>query len=219
MELQKQRARIKEAFNDNGLPELSETNEILPPFSLSNLTYLEEAFYFIPVALALQLQRAGQYTAALDWYRTVYDYTVSLDIRKIYYGLKREETYEAGYNRGTLDNWLSAPLDIHKIASTRRNTYTRFTLFSVLRCLLADADAEFTRDTAESLPNARTLYETALELLDTTPELQQYLGNGWHPVCNPAVRNHRNRAGHHGRARRFYVSTGPSQTGGTNGPD
>lgn len=175
-ELQIRQSWIATVFDNNGLQDSSETNEIQPPFSLSNLTYLEDAFYFVPAALALQLQRAGQYTAALDWYRTVYDYTVPLDIRKIYYGLQREETYEAGYNRGTLDNWLSDPLDIHKIASTRRNTYTRFTLFSILRCLLADADAEFTRDTAESLPNARTLYETALELLDTTPELQQYLG-------------------------------------------
>jgi hypothetical protein len=59
------------------------------------------------------------------------------------------------------------PLNPHLIASTRLNAYTRFTLLSIVRCLLAYADAEFTRDTTESLPRARTLYRTALELLET----------------------------------------------------
>src|SRR5207248_7185831 len=52
------------------------------------------------------------------------------------------------------------------IAATRANAYTRYTLMSLTRCLLEFADAEFTRDNAESVARARTLYETALELLD-----------------------------------------------------
>ena len=34
--------------------------------------YLREIFYFVPMALALQLQKSGQYLAALDWFRVVY---------------------------------------------------------------------------------------------------------------------------------------------------
>jgi len=136
------------------------------------LTYLQEAFYFVPMAIALQLQRARQYTAALDWFRSVYDYTKPLEDRKIYYGLELEEDEEYGYER--YDDWLLDPLNPHAVAETRRSTYTRFTLLSIIRCFLDYADAEFTRDTAESLPRARTLYETALELLEL-PELNQYL--------------------------------------------
>jgi hypothetical protein len=125
--------------------------------------YLEEAHYFVPVHLAMQLQRRGHYVPALDWFRTVYDYSVPVDQRKIYAGLAREESLGTAYQRS--DDWLLDPLNPHGIAATRANAYTRFTLIALVRCLLDYADAEFTRDTAESVPRARTLYGTALELL------------------------------------------------------
>src|SRR5262249_1356517 len=63
--------------------------------------------------------------------------------------------------------WLrNDPLDPHRIAHTRRGTYTRFTLLAIIRCLLDFGDAEFTRDTPESIPRARLLYETAVAVLD-----------------------------------------------------
>ncbi len=140
--------------------------------SLSIITYLEEAYYFVPVHLALALQKSGEYLAALDLLRTVYDYTTDVSKRKIYYGLVAEESLANTYKRG--QDWLLDPLNPHAIASTRRNTYTRFTLIAIIRCLLDYADAEFTQDTAESNPRARRLYLTALELLET-PELKQSL--------------------------------------------
>ncbi|MBI3969614.1 MAG: hypothetical protein HY329_28560, partial [Chloroflexi bacterium] len=136
----------------------------------SNLTYLEEAF--VPVQLALQLQARGEYTTALDWYRTVYDYSQPVDSRKMWPGLEQEETLAPLYARA--EDWLRDPLNPHAIAATRANACTRFTLLSLVRCFLEFADAEFTRDTAESVPRARTLYLTALELLDL-PELKQRL--------------------------------------------
>lgn len=139
----------------------------------STLIYLREAYYFVPMLLALQLQKRGEFTRALDWFRTVYDYSAPVGYRKIYYGLVQEESQDPGYERE--DEWLLDPLDPHAIAATRRNTYTRFTLLSLVRCFLQYADAEFTRDTAESVARARTLYLTALELLDDDA-LKQQLG-------------------------------------------
>ena len=74
-----------------------------------------------------------------------------------------------------ISDWLVDPLDPHRIASTRTKAYTRFTLFTVIGCFLDYADSEYTQDTAESVPRARMLYLTALELLDA-PELRQTLG-------------------------------------------
>lgn len=133
-------------------------------FPLSNLVYLQEAYYFLPIHLALQLQKVGHYGAALDWFRTVYDYAAPRKRRKIYYGLVQEESLDADDRRS--QNWLQDPLNPHRIAESRPNTYTYYTLLSLIRCLLDYADAEFTRDTAESNERARTLYLTALELLD-----------------------------------------------------
>jgi len=139
--------------------------------------YLHEAYHATPMHLALQLQHRGQYVSALDWQRTVYDFTAPEDppssLRKIYYGLKLEEDYSAEFKREA--DWLLDALNPHAIA-TRKNTYTRFTLISIARCLLDFADAEYTRDTAESVPRARTLYMTVLDLLDL-PELKQHLGS------------------------------------------
>ncbi len=141
----------------------------------STLTYLEEAYYFLPVQLALYLQKRGYYISALDWLRNVYDYTVpdrqGTKIRKIYYPLKEEEIFTTDYKR--FQNWLLDPLNPHFIAENRAHTYTRFTLISIIRCLLAYANAEFTLDTAESIARARSLYITAVELLETEELKQQ----------------------------------------------
>jgi hypothetical protein len=138
-----------------------------------NLAYLEEYYYAVPIQLAFELQRNGHYVAALDWFRTVYDYTEPLGPdRKVWYGLVHEEALPNAFAR--IDDWLLDPLNPHAIAQTRVNTHSRFVLLSLIRCFLAYADDEFTRDSAESLERARVLYLTALELLDA-PELQQRL--------------------------------------------
>jgi hypothetical protein len=141
--------------------------------SRPNRAYFEEAWYFVPVQIALALQQRGHYTAALDWYRTVLDYTAPFAARKVYYGLVEEESLSTTLDRPA--NWLLDALDVHTIAASRLEAYTRFTLLSEIRCLLDFADAEFTADTSESVPRARTLYMTALDLLD------------W-PVVKPQVR-------------------------------
>jgi hypothetical protein len=160
-DLQARRTDIQNAFN---------AVFVDPSSQLVNAVYLEEAYYFVPVQLALQLQGRGEYIAALDWFRTAYDYSVPVALRKIYYGLTLEESLPSVYQRGP--DWLLDPLNPHTIAATRANTYTRYTLLSIIRCLVEFADAEFTRDTAESVPRADILYSTALGLFDT-PELKQ----------------------------------------------
>ena len=142
-------------------------NMLNPGAPASVLAYLEEAYYFVPIYLALQLKRQGHYISALDWFRNVYDYRQPINQRKISYVLEREESFSEDYER--FAGWLLDPLNPHEIAVGRTETYTRFTLLSLVRCLLDYADAEFTLDTAESVPRARTLYTTALELLDCEP--------------------------------------------------
>lgn len=130
---------------------------------VSNAEYLGEAYYFLPMWIARQLCRAGHYDEALDWYRLVYDYSLPSD-RKIAWILRAEEDRQnAGQREGS---WLDS-LNPHRIARYRENAYTQFTLFFIARCLLDYADDEFARDTGESLQRARTLYETALDILQT----------------------------------------------------
>lgn len=126
--------------------------------------WFQEIFYFVPMAIALQLARAGEYLAALDWYQTVYAYQLPLAQRKIYRGLELENTF---WSRAhvTLDIWLRQELNPHYFARRRKFAYSRFTIVSIVQCLLDYADSEFTAETDESLPRARALYLSALELL------------------------------------------------------
>ncbi|MCB1985019.1 MAG: peptidoglycan-binding protein [Burkholderiales bacterium] len=161
-ELQKRRKRINSAWSSN------------KGGAKFNLIYLEEAYYYVPMQLALQLQKQKYYIAALDWFRNVYDYTIpedsSTESRKIYYWLSEEESLKQTFGRYA--DWLRDPLDPHLIATTRLNAYTRFTLQSIVNCLLDYADTEFTTDTSESIAKARTLYRKALKLLESK-ELEQ----------------------------------------------
>jgi hypothetical protein len=142
------------------------------------LTYLREAYYFVPLQLQLSLHAAGHYLAALDWCRTFYDYEAQTgppNQRNIYYGLELDAKLPEVPVHQLAEDWLLDPLNPHAVAATRRYTYTRFTVMSLVQCLLDFADSEFTQDTGESLARARTLYLTALDLL-SLPELRQELG-------------------------------------------
>jgi hypothetical protein len=154
------------------------------------LPYLQEIFFFVPLALALQLQKSGQYLAALDWIETFYtDHFAPAD-RKIYRGLVVEESLTNHYERDP-ENWLQVGLNPHEIVLTRANSYTRFTIMTLARCYLDFADAEFTRDDVESVGRARALYNLASDLL-ASPEMQPLAGSPFPP--NPAVQPLKRRA-------------------------
>ena len=126
---------------------------------------LEEAFYSVPIHLALQLQKSGAYVAALDWLRLVYDYTLPAAQRTLVGRPPAAPATTGAYARD-IATWLLDPLNPHSIAATRSHADVRFVLLSIIRCVLDYADAEFTADSSESVPRARELYELALELLD-----------------------------------------------------
>ena len=137
----------------------------------SGSDYIAEAYYFVPMLAALSLQNKGYYTQALDWFRLVYDYSVSATgtfsnprPRKIWYGLIVEESFVNDIKR--IQNWLNDPINPHAIAEGRQNSYTRYTVISIARCMLDFANSEFSKDDAESVPKARLLYEEAMELLN-----------------------------------------------------
>jgi len=159
-----------------------DNDRITNPFLAPN--YVQEIFFFVPLALALQLQKSGLYLAAIDWIETFYTDHFAPDKRKIYYGLTLEETLPTQYP----DNWLSVDLNPHEIARARANSYTRFTLMTLVHCYLDFADTEFTRDDVESVARARALYSKALELL-ALPEMQPPTGSAANPFPpNPAPR-------------------------------
>ncbi len=140
-------------------------NPISPLYRTTTIReVLYEAYYFVPMLIALDQQQRGDYPTALDWYRSVYDYANNLSYkRKIFYGLVLEASVTNVFDRPA--DWLQDPLNPHLIAQTRTNAYTKYTLMNIIQCMLAYGDREFTIDTIETVPNARKLYTEALDLL------------------------------------------------------
>ncbi|MDO7877731.1 hypothetical protein Q5H93_23545 [Hymenobacter sp. ASUV-10] len=132
---------------------------------VSNL--VNEGYYSLPVLLATELSRSRNYEEALRYFRLVYDYTriatagVPNAGRIIFptLGNTGTDTFD------TALAWLTQADNPYRVASLRPNAHLQFVVMSVVRCLLAYADSEFTRDTVESVSRARSLYELALKPL------------------------------------------------------
>ena len=127
----------------------------------SSKIYIEEAYYFAPILIAKHFERSGRFTTALDWYRHVY-----ADKEVFMHGFL-EAAASSGHGWVRPDDWFRDPLNPHSIARSRRGAYLRYTLTSIIGCLIECGSESIYRDTAESLARARTLYTSALELLDT----------------------------------------------------
>ena len=125
---------------------------------------VREVFFDLPVQLASALSQAGQFQAALNWLRTVYDYTRPAGYRQIFFGFGLETANPGPITRGP--DWLGGgQLDPHAFAATRSHPYLWFTVLTIAGCLCDWADSEFTQDTAESRSLAGTLYRHALDVL------------------------------------------------------
>lgn len=124
-----------------------------------------EVYWAVPMLLAQRLQAAGDYRAALDWYWIVYPYDRAAPV-SVYSRINSETltapdlTFPPGWTAGLNPFTLAESAAAHRPAP-----YTRYTLLSIIRCHLDYADAEFTRETDESVAHARTLYVTARRLL------------------------------------------------------
>jgi len=154
--------QVKKVYRENNL-----TNSVF--CSTVDLELVKEVSYFVPMLIALDQQRRGQFESALNWYRSVYDYTQeyrpsnSINNRRIYYGFVEEAKIQSTFDY--LPQYLTDPLNPHAIAATRANAYTKYTLQNIIQCLNSYGDQYFTQDTIESVPLARMLYSTAIDLL------------------------------------------------------
>jgi hypothetical protein len=143
-----------------------------------------EVFWLVPVALARKLQDCGHYSAALDWYQTVFAHQLPPNRRFIYHGLSLEQNTSSTFGR--LPEWLPLvnELNPHFTARHRKGAYTRFTTMSIVECFLAFADSEFAGNAPDSNARARALYQTAADLLGL-PVLVPETGPGIPFPVNP----------------------------------
>lgn len=124
----------------------------------SNLA--NEAYLALPLLLASELLKGKYFDEALQYFRLVYDYTrLSATDRYIYPGLQNNVVATS------ITSWLADPENPYLLAGLRKDSQLQFVVMNVARALLAYADSEFSRDTVESVAEARSFYELVGRLL------------------------------------------------------
>lgn len=128
----------------------------------------KEKNVFAPLAMGLAFQNAGLYAYALEQYGQFYDRSTSVQSRRRYDPLKSEPNDKAPIVNFGNPLWAKSLDNPHSVASTSgcQNPYTRFTLFQILRCILAQADDAFAAGTRDDRARAVALYIEASEILD-----------------------------------------------------
>jgi hypothetical protein len=152
-----------------------------------------EIFWAVPTLMAQRLQAAGDFRTALDWYWLLYPYDLAgPDTKSIYSVIAGEHALQP--NLTFPPNWTTL-LDPFGLVANRPFPFTRSTLLSLIRCHLDYADSEYTRETDESVANARLLYLTALRLLGAPALVPQQPSNqGEPPLPVPELDTLRTRA-------------------------
>jgi hypothetical protein len=144
--------------------------EVFDGFVLDDLAfiYLREYYHFIPLAAAYCLNHNNFFREADEWLRLLYnplENQAGNSGRIIYKNLLGEG--EAGYSFRNTSQWLHDPFNPYLIAQTRQGVFLRQAVFQYVENLLDWADAEFVRDTPESIVQARELYELAENILES----------------------------------------------------
>jgi peptidoglycan hydrolase-like protein with peptidoglycan-binding domain len=133
--------------------------------------YLDEWYFYVPLAVADFLSRMRQFERAAAWFHVVfYPFTAQYPpdfpfppIRLIWWGFSevRDQSY---VYRNTVE-WLTDPFAPFAVAQTRQGAFVRHVIIRYVDNLLDWADAEFSCDTSESVSRARELYELAEDIL------------------------------------------------------
>jgi hypothetical protein len=137
---------------------------------LIDLLDVIEKYLFFPLLAGWALNRAGEFAAAHDWYRLLYDPEKPVSQRL---GFDFHGTFADSSTRSS--DWFAGVLDPQEIALRRKGVYLRSVILSMVKNVLDWADHEYTIATPESLSRARYLYELARKILQS-PDLGDACG-------------------------------------------
>jgi hypothetical protein len=135
-----------------------------------------EVFWAVPMLIAQRLHAGRRYRDALDWMRLVPFDRLGNEAAGNPAQTAPDLSLPAGWPHLTLPGQVEpSPLDpftlVTKPLPERPYPFLRATGLAIAGCTLDWADFEFTADTDESITRARSLYRSALTLLDS-PQFQ-----------------------------------------------
>lgn len=150
--------------------------------------YFEEYYFYIPLVVADFFNLNRFFKDADLWLQLLYNPFLPIDERIIYQGLKNGR--DSGYNYRISIAWQLDPFNPFAIASTRLGALLRHTIHRYVEDLLDWADAEFSRDTSESINRARELFEIAQDILQKKDIPQDVCGDAWRYLVDEIYETH-----------------------------
>jgi hypothetical protein len=121
--------------------------------------------YYVPLDIAFRLRDAGRPQESIAWLRRAADLTTGLPVSPdALLALAALRAWNLPQTRD--DEWLLSPLP-HEAAERIPGGYERRVVLGAISAYLDMAEADFARDTAESLTRAREAYLAALDLLES----------------------------------------------------
>ncbi|QBR84155.1 hypothetical protein E3983_07155 [Legionella israelensis] len=129
-----------------------------------------ERLFYLPLLIAWTLNQSGEYAAAYDWYRLLYN-PEKPSHERLVFDFHTYFSDEALYS----SEWFNGGLDPEEIAQRRRGVYLRHTILAMVKNIVDWADHEFALGTAETRDRARDLYELAARILQA-PDLADHCG-------------------------------------------
>lgn len=149
-----------------GVPILTTSND--PEWTGSQIQFalalpLTEAYYYLPLMIAMKLHANSLQQDALRFYNLIYDHRPGQN-NVIYPWLRLTMNDSAPDVYAWLDN-LTNPHSLARLAKDRK-CHEIYVTSLIAQCLIAFADQEYTRDTVESVSRAREYYVQALDLLN-----------------------------------------------------
>ncbi|MGI0486557.1 neuraminidase-like domain-containing protein [Pantanalinema rosaneae CENA516] len=160
--------------------------------------YNWELLFHIPILLGTRFASRQRFSQALEWYRKVFDPTITQGntpqrywrFKKFYDEYEIEsvtrwliqlansslakdaaETTAQQDREDLIKRWQKDPFNPHLIARLRHGAYQRATVMQTIDTLIAWADARFREDTWESTNEATQLYLLARDILGPRPQL------------------------------------------------
>ncbi|MBV9788678.1 MAG: hypothetical protein JOZ51_10920, partial [Chloroflexi bacterium] len=139
--------------------------------------YVEEYYMHVPLAAAEYLNQQQFFQEADTWLHLLYHPFLHPELRLVYLGLSRPGDPGDSY-RDTVE-WLRDPFNPFTIGRIRHQAFLRHVVQRHIENMLDWADAEFVRDTSESIGRARELYELAEDVLGLGAIPQHSFEQAW----------------------------------------
>jgi len=134
--------------------------------------YFQEIFFHMPLYIAQNLQKEGNYSESQKWYNFIFNPSKANEYWRYneFREVNNQDLENILQNEAVITTYNNDPFDPYAIAALRPIAFQKDVFMKYINNLLMWGDAFYIQDTWESLSEACLLYFTARDLLGSRPK-------------------------------------------------